>query len=117
MKKICLLFILFSLLGFSQTKKSYVLPSLNSISIDTTFKIKPIPFNLNKSYTFTSYNSNLNLQFNYLKSDKSTLINSISHSFTTNALTRNKIDSYNPSGADSFGGAIVTGFLNLIFND
>ena len=79
MKKIyLLLIILFSVFSFCQTKKSLTLPSLNSISIDSTFQIKPIIFNLKKNYDFTVYNPNLNLQYTYLKFDKKYQANSIS---------------------------------------
>lgn len=115
MKKIYLLLILFSVFSFCQTKKILTLPSLNSISIDSTFQIKPIIFNLKKSYDFIVYNPNLNLQYTYLKFDKKYQANSISQIFRTNPLTRNKIDSFNPSGTDSFGGAIVFGLFNVIF--
>ena len=56
MKKIyLLLIILFSVFSFCQTKKSLTLPSLNAISIDSTFQIKPIICNLKKNYDFNGY--------------------------------------------------------------
>lgn len=113
MKKLFLLVVLVSYFGFSQVKNPITLPDLNTITIDTVFKVKPLNFNKKAVISFTSYNPNLNIQIDYLKTKRTYSISSLNQNTTT--LGRNKTDTFNPSGVSNIGSALVIGVLNLIF--
>ncbi|CAM3975070.1 MULTISPECIES: hypothetical protein [Flavobacterium] len=112
MKKFIFFSILFSAFGFSQSKDpKIVLPDLNTISINEPFTFEVLNFFNSKSKPLflSIYDSNLDIQSNYLKTKNNYSLSYINHNLNTN-----KIDSLNPSGANDMGAALIFGAVNYI---
>lgn len=114
MKKIFFAFILFSALGFSQSKGTS-LPDLNTLTIDSIFTVKPIHFNPNSTsnYSFTINNPNYSLNSN---SNITRSYNPDILSQSPNIMMQYKTNAFSSTIGYNFSSIITFGLLNSIFN-
>ncbi len=114
-------FMILSLLStfclFSQTKADTIQPILQPIKIDVNLNSNKHFFTLNQLnfYTkndFSIYNRTTMMNDNYsIYNGQFEYKNSIL--IPENMVFNSKIDSFNPSGTDEFGSALLMGVLNL----
>ncbi|NJM80635.1 MAG: hypothetical protein HC854_15335 [Flavobacterium sp.] len=92
---------------------------MNTISINTVFKIQPIYLNATKktfsTINFTSFNNSIGVEYNYIKTNKTYKLSSLKS--TINLNNRNNISSFNPNGVSTISAALIIGTLNLIFSN
>lgn len=94
--------------------------SLQSYSFDKEISFEPFEWKAsftNQKNNLTFYNSATGINNTYTKVGENFFQSNIKSFSTINILELNRINSFNPNGANDFGNALIFGVLNLILGE
>ena len=103
-------------LDFDVSKLSFKKQRVNPLDVNFNFRFNKLP-TIDGVNTFSIFNRTTGLNDTYVIT-KNSFEYSASSLLLENKIpgVNTKVDSFNPNGANDFGGAIVSGLLNLIFD-
>jgi len=103
-------------LDFDISKLTFKKKRISPLDVNFNFRFNKLPA-IDGIHTFSVFNRTTGLNDTYIitknsfeYSTSSLLLENNTRGFNT------KVDSFNPNGANDFGGAVVNGLLNLIFD-